>query len=151
MPNEIFNITSDEELVTYRRRRQRDFKAPFLIVGNGMVNRHGKSMNTLKMLLSLSPGPAKLFLAMVEARDVDSNTVHRTSILNEELNARHLDNHMPALVEAGLVRRMKRGMYMINPWAVMPPNGHDAREAWAGLSRAEESSENTTATTPVTG
>lgn len=142
MPNENLNLSLDEELVTYRRRRPRDAKAPFIILGSGLSNRNGTSMNTLKVLLKLTAGPQQLLLEMLDHRDVDTNQVLRSRLENK----RQIDNHLPALIEADLVRTVQRGVYMINPLAVMPPNGTAARAMWNGLSRPTE-----TETTPVTG
>ena len=134
MPNDILNLSRDEELVTYRRRRQRDAKAPFLIIGTGESNRNGKSMNTLRILTSLSPGPAKLFVALVEVRDIDTNQVTRRSLIKQgEINNRHVDNHLPALIELDLVRRIEPGLWIINPMVIMPPNGTEARTLWNSL------------------
>ena len=140
MPNEKLNLSLDEELVTYRRRRMRDAKAPFLILGNGQSNRNGTSMNTLKVLLTLSPGPQKLLLELIEARDTDTNQVLRAKLKDKRL----VQNHLSALIEADLVRRIKSGLYMINPLAVMPPNGNAARATWINLAPPDE------APTPVT-
>jgi hypothetical protein len=148
MPNSILNLSYDEELVTHRRRRLRDAKPPFLIVGTGDSNRNGASMDLLDTLASLPPSSIKLFRAMVKARNVDTNEVVRTRLLSPEVDSRFVQNHLPALMECDLIRRIQRGIYMINPLAVMPPNGNAARTAWAGLSCVAEHSENTTAPTP---
>lgn len=139
MPNENLNLSLDEELVTYRRRRMRDAKAPFIILGNGLSNRNGTSMNTLKVLLTLSPGPQKLLLELIEARDVDTNLVGRQRLKDKRL----VQNHLAALMEVDLIRRIKPGMYMINPLAVMPPNGNDARAKWLSIERQPEGTEAT--------
>jgi hypothetical protein len=146
MPNEILNLSYDEELVTHRRRRVRDAKPPFLIVGTGDSNRNGASMDLLDILASLPPSSIKLFRAMVKARDVDTNQVVRMRLLAQpNIDARYVDNHLPALMNSDLIRRVQRGAYMINPLAVMPPNGNAARATWINLRETER------ATTPVTG
>ena len=101
-------------------------------------------MHTLKVLLSLNPGPQKLLLEMIEARDVDTNQVSRKALKDKRL----LQNHVSALMRVDLVRRMQAGMYMINPLAVMPPNGNAARATWSILLKETEED---TATTPVKG
>lgn len=147
MPNEFFNLSRDEELVTHRRRRQRDLKPPFMCVGTGDSNRNGESMDYTDTLASLPPQSIKLFRAFLRARNVDTNEVMRVRLLEQPgVNGRYVDNHLPPLLECSLVRRIQRGAYMINPLAVMPPNGHAARTRWNDLSRPTE-----TETTPVTG
>lgn len=142
MPNDLLNLSLDEELVTYRRRRKRsDAKAPFFIAGLGSSNRNGESMNLIRVLGEVSRASHQLFSAMVDVRAIDTNVVLRDNLLNEPgINARYVDNHLPALIEAGLVRRAQRGCYLINPNAVMPPNGMAAKQHWSSLSSDDDSS-----------
>lgn len=149
MPNEILNLSYDEELVTHRRRRLRDAKPPFLVVGTGDSNRNGASMDLLDILSALPPSSIKLFRAMVKARNVDNNEVVRTRLLAQpDVDSRYVQNHLPALMECDLVRRIQRGIYMINPLAVMPPNGNAARAQWSILG---QQTSDDAAATPVTG
>lgn len=152
MPNESLNLSLDEELVTYRRRRSRsDRKPPFFICGLGGSNRHGESMDLIDTLLGMPTASGKLFRAMVKARNVDNNEVARTALLQQPgIDPRYIQNHMPPIIASGLAKRIQRGLFIINPDAVMPPNAHDVRVVWNGLSRLEEISE-TEAATPVTG
>lgn len=142
MPNDLLNISLDEELVTYRRRRMRnDRKAPFFICGIGGTNRNGDSMNVIETLASTPSASIKLFSAMLKARVVETNQVLR-SVLSQQpgIDARYIDNHMPGLIEARLVKRVQRGIYLINPNAVMPPNGIAAKAQWSSLMTDEDSS-----------
>ena len=132
MPNESLNLGLDEELVTYRRRRSRsDRKPPFFICGLGGSNRHGESMDLIDTLLGMPTASGKLFRAMVKARNVETNEVDRAALLQQpDIDPRYIQNHMPSVIESGLVRRIWRGEFIINPDAVMPPNAHAARIVW---------------------
>lgn len=132
MPNESLNLTLDEELVTYRRRRSRsDRKPPFFICGLGGSNRHGESMDLIDVLLGMPTASGKLFRAMVKARNVETNEVDRAALLQQPgIDPRYIQNHMPAVIESGLARRIRRGQFILNPDAVMPPNAHGARIVW---------------------
>ena len=136
MPNDPLNLSLDEELVTYRRRRSRsDRKPPFFICGLGGSNRHGESMDLIDVLLGMPTASGKLFRAMVKARNVETNEVSRVALLQQpDIDPRYVQNHMPAVIESGLVKRIQRGQFIINPDAVMPPNAHAARAVWNGLS-----------------
>lgn len=120
-------------------------KPPFFIAGLGGINRHGESMELLDVLASLPPSSIKLFSLMVKERDTQTNMVDLAAI-RQHVNARYVDNHMPALMDCNLVRRVQRGRYMINPVAIMPPDLNAARVVYRGLSR-----EKGEAATPVTG
>ena len=102
-------------------------KPPYFICGLGGHNRNGESMNVISVLAELPPSSIKLFDLMVKAREVGTNEVMR---LNLDVDSRFIQNHMPALIEKQLVRRIKRGHYIINPDAVMPPNARAARALW---------------------
>jgi hypothetical protein len=132
MPNESLNLGLDEELVTYRRRRSRsDRKPPFFICGLGGINRHGESMDLIDTLLGIPTASGKLFRAMLKARNVETNEVDRVALLQQpDIDARYIQNHMPAVLSSGLARRIQRGQFIINPDAVMPPNGNAARTIW---------------------
>ena len=140
MPNESLNLGLDEELVTYRRRRSRsDRKPPFFICGLGGSNRHGESMDLIDTLLGMPTASGKLFRAMVKARNVDTNEVARAALLQQpDIDPRYIQNHMPAVIASGLVRRIQRGQFIINPDAVMPPNAHGARIVWNSLNEQAE-------------
>jgi hypothetical protein len=75
---------------------------------------------------------------MIQTRNTDSNIVRHAGLLQrEELNARAIGNHMPALIEQGHVKRIQRGLYLINPLLVLPPDGTSAREMWDRLNTTE--------------
>lgn len=150
MPNRTVNVTVEtgEEVVFHRRTRRMDAKMPFLMLGNGQTNRNGTSVDFLMTMLELHQAPRKLMMQMIEVRNVDSNLVTHEALMGAPgMNKRIIDNHMPALIDIGLVRRVKRGLYLINPLAVLPPNGIAAREMWNSIYPASEETE----PTPVTG
>lgn len=123
---------------------------PFLMLGNGQTNRHGTSFDFMGAMLELSRAQRKLMVHMIDQRNVDSNLVtHEALMAVPGVNKRVLDNHVPALIAIGLVKRIKRGLYMINPLAVLPPNGIEARAQWIAISPT--SVKNETVATPVEG
>lgn len=91
-------------------------------------------MNVISVLAGLPPSSIKLFDLMVRAREVGTNEVIRTNL---DVDSRFIQNHMPALIDCELVRRIKRGHYIINPDAVMPPNARAARALWLSCPQKE--------------
>lgn len=115
--------------------------------GNGLSNRNGVSQDIADVMCELTDGPRNLLRAMIKTRNVDSNIVrHRGLIAREDTNNRTISNHMPVLIERDHVRRIQRGLYLINPHLVLPPDGVSARQMWNDLSLLRE-----TEPTPVTG
>jgi hypothetical protein len=157
MPNNTLNVAlaNGEEVVFHRRARRTDLKMPFLMLGNGLTNQHGTSVDLIGKMCELHTAPRKLLVRMIQQRDVHTNLVtHQALMALPDVNKRTLDNHMPALIKLDLVRRVQRGVYMINPLAVLPPNGIDARAQWLQLcssdgSILESQSSQAEAPTPV--
>ena len=131
MPSVRPEIRDPDSWTLIPNRPSTERKAPYFICGLGGSNRNGESMNVISVLASLPPSSIKLFDAMIKAREVGTNEVLSPSL---ELDARYIQNHMPALIECGLVRRIKRGHFIINPDAVMPPNSRAARTLWLSLA-----------------
>jgi hypothetical protein len=130
MPSEI-RIDADEELVIRRARFGAEHKPPFWVAGSGLKNRHGESMNVLKTVIGLPASSQVLFLNLMNARDVDTNEVEMTG--DDRQDKRFIQNHMGAILRVGLVRRIKRGRFMINPDAVMPPRYKPVKDKWDQL------------------
>ncbi len=128
MSRRTIEIKDDEELVIGARRRDVELKPPFLICGTGGRNRNGESMNLFKVLSTLPSASVKLFATLVEQRDVGSNEVVLPG-------SRTLENHMPKLIASGLVRRVRRSVFLINPDAVMPPKYRAVKIAWLSLGK----------------
>jgi hypothetical protein len=137
MPRAIPQLRDPLNWTLIPNRPVSERKAPYFMCGLGGRNRNGESMDVLDTLASLSPSSIKLFRAMVQARARGTNIVDRDDLIDGLINARYVQNHMPALVDCDLVRRVKRGEYMINPDAVMLPNGEAAREQWLSLAQKE--------------
>ena len=88
-------------------------------------------MDLIDTLLGMPTASGKLFRAMVKARNVETNEVDRAALLQQpDIDPRYIQNHMPAVIASGLVRRIRRGQFILNPDAVMPPNAHGARIVW---------------------
>jgi hypothetical protein len=132
MPSVRPELRDPENWTLIPNRPQAERKAPYFICGLGGSNRNGESMNVISVLASLPPSSIKLFDVMVRMREIGTNEVVSDEL---QLEPRYIQNHMPALIEASLVRRLKRGHYMINPDAVMPPNARAARALWSGSGK----------------
>lgn len=113
-------------------------------------------MDMLGEVIKLRHASQQLFHQMVRFRDKETNLVYTNSygvgtttgrVVDFPFSNKFVRNHWPALQEANLVRRVKRGCFMINPDAVIPLTAYPAAKAqWDDLSRPTE-----TETTPVTG
>lgn len=91
-------------------------------------------MDLIDTLLEMPTASGKLFRAMVKARNIDTNEVDRAALLQQPgIDPRYIQNHMPPVIRSGLVKRIQRGRFIINPNAVMPPNGSEARALWNNL------------------
>lgn len=145
MPSRTITIASDEGLSIIPHFRGREIRPPFAMYGNGeSSNRTGlSSMDMLGEVIKLRHASQQLFHQMVRFRDKDTNLVYSNSCGQGVVSGRTIDfpfsnkfvrNHWPALQQAQLVRRVRRGCYLINPDAVMPLIGYPAIKAqWDSL------------------
>ena len=118
-------------------------------------------MDMLGEVIKLRHASQQLFHQMVRFRDKDTNLVYTNSCgtgvvsgrtINFPFSNKFVRNHWPALEQAQLVRRVKRGCFMINPDAVIPLTAYGAaREMWDKLSILGQKTTETAAPTPVRG
>ena len=89
-------------------------------------------MDIIEELTQLTPASIKLFQVMLRKRCVDTNRVVLKP--SEMESPRLITNHMPLLIEKGLVLRTANCRYMINPMLVIPNNYRSAKLQWDSLN-----------------
>ena len=114
------------------KRSESSAKPPYFMCGSGGSNRNGDSVDLIDKLADLSPSSIRLFRAMLKARNLETNMVQKADL---SVDARYIYNHLPALVECSLVKRVKSTVFMLNPDAVMPPDIKTMRAIWLSLDK----------------
>lgn len=108
-------LAKDEELnVTISKTKIRKRRGAMLMIGLGK----GGSFNTPKAVNKLSKGANTLFWDyIIENRDWDSNHIGLTPVATE-LPVNRLSDYIKEIIDAGLMLKIKNGLYMLNPRAI---------------------------------
>jgi hypothetical protein len=141
-------IESGQELTVYPTLHRREVRPPFEMHGNGETSKRTglSSMDMLGTVITLRHASQQLFHQMVRFRDKDTNLTYTNSFginplgnrIDFPFSNKFVRNHWPALEQAQLVRRVKRGCYLINPDAILPLTGYAAIKAqWDSLNPGE--------------
>lgn len=139
-PNEIVEVI--------RKKRYKETFPPYSIVGNGKTSRtRGKSMDIVDVCSQFNIAENRL-LQFFRDRILDNN-------VNKELNpnvvipTNHKDfdqylktalkKNFPHMEYMEVIRRVKRGTYMVNPALFIPTEGYTAIKAqWDSLALEED-------------
>ncbi len=93
---------------------------PFTSVGNGMKNKLGhKSFPFIKAVLTLSKPAQKILDEMLDNKSYKEFYVEH---VNKTQTTKMYYQGINELIEKQLILRVKQGVYMINPFAVMEGN-----------------------------
>lgn len=155
MYNEPITIdapSSTKEVVEIvRKKRYKESFPPYSIVGNGKSSRtRGKSMDIVDVCSQFNIAENRL-LQFFRDRILDNNVKQELNP-NEVIPTSHkdFDKYLKTALKKNfahmeymeVVRRVKRGVYMINPALFIPTDGYSAIKAqWDSLKPKEEDDE----------
>lgn len=110
------NIDDDEELRVTTRKRDK-WLIPFTPIGNKTMNEN--TLDALDVICSFSP--AELY-ALKQVKD-KINTEHEVRITKKgytSANQQKLVKGLKGLIERGLIYRLRREHYIVNPFFLVP-------------------------------
>ena len=111
---------------------------PYYKIGNGKTNRQGTSMNLIQLMADMTK-PEQVMMKLLESNlDMwNPNAMNCVYIRLQDLSsteAQYIKRAYPLLESKNLVKRVKRGLYMLNPEAIIPPvNQKETIELWNSL------------------
>ena len=119
--NEVLEIT--------KKNKTKEKLPPYNIVGNGMSNKHGSSVDVLEICLQLNISEIKLlqffrdqFTTKLIAHIEFPNIVIPTKIQSfDKYLATALMKNYKHMEYLQVIERIKRGIYMLNPKLFIPP------------------------------
>lgn len=124
-------INPDETVGIEKRRAK---KPNYFMIGNGTMNKHKiYGIDLLKELTECSKAGQFLILQIKDGINHINGYHHVVKVDRKELTStecQYLAKGYKELVEKDLVRRVKRGHYMINPNALVPVDYEQALEDW---------------------
>lgn len=121
-------LEDGEVLEITKRKKFREPLPPFNMVGNGMTNRYGTSMDIIEVCLQLSLAEIKLlqFFRDCYARNI-MNKEENTNVVTpakwdkfDKYLAKALEKSYKNLEEKRVLCRIKRGIYIVNPNLFVP-------------------------------
>ena len=140
-------LKDGELLEVSKKKVQREPMPPWNMVGNGMSNRVGVSMDFIDICAELNQAELKLFKFF---RDMYNNNVrykeNETNIVVPSRSewytpylAKALEKNYKHMEYVGIITRVKRGVYLINPNLLIPISGYGGAMAlWNKLTTKEE-------------
>lgn len=109
----------------------------YIRVGNGTMNKHKiESINLLTELVTISTAGRWLIAYIVERINWETNYDPVVKIAGKDLSSTeqdYLKDGYKELVDKDLVKRIKRGYYMVNPNAIIPVDYKSAMKIWESV------------------
>jgi hypothetical protein len=103
---------------------------PYRALGNGAVNGAGESIDLFSIGLKLPAAERKLLGELVEAYDRETGL----SMVQTWEDAASFSKALKVLREKLLVKRVKKGVFMLNPRAIInPPKFQEFEGVWSKL------------------
>ena len=139
-------LAEGELLEVSRKKIVKEPMPPWNMVGNGMENRVGVSMDFIDICAELNQAELKLFKFF---RDMYNNNgrhkeketnivVPAKSELYTPYLAKALEKNYKHMEYIGIIVRVKRGVYLINPNLLLPASGYSSASAlWNRLVTKE--------------
>lgn len=153
------NLKPGEELVATYRKKKRDKNPPYITVGNGVATKEFPAevaMDAFKVFSKLSKAQQELFIAIKDIYVTQNMTNWQGKHKAENPNLVYLDKtkeneghqyikdkmgrnrNGSTLQELGVLKKVKNGVYMLNPYIFIPPyDFKKVAELWKELTKAQ--------------
>lgn len=142
---------ADGELIEISRKKVvKEPMPPWNMVGNGMSNRVGVSMDFIDICAELNQAELRLFKffrdmynSNVRNREIETNIVVPSKDTNyTPYLAKALEKNYKHMEYVGIITRVKRGKYLINPNLLLPVSGYAAaNKLWNELTNKGDDDE----------
>lgn len=110
-------------------------KLRFTMIGRAhMVNNNLVGFNLMDAVLNFNKEEQWFFKLIHDAMDYETNLASLAAFEFNKTNQNRMSKAYQSLKEKNLVRRVKKGVFMINPEAIIYPANHDKnKERWDSL------------------
>jgi hypothetical protein len=125
-------LSSDEELIISKRIKTRVRIPMFQMVGKkSKVNGHLSSVPLIELMLEFNKEEQWFYKLLWERMDVISNECDLSKLEWTATDNNRKSRAYTSLKEKNLVKRIGKGVYMINPNAAIHPKGFElAKRKW---------------------
>lgn len=150
----IADMDSDSTYVITRTKREKDkISAPFTLMGNGLTSKSSgrTSIDVLAVCEEMNKVELALFKYFRNASIANSIRGEHIPNIVKTIGDEDMTPYLKTgimktylhLEELKVVKRMKRGTYLLNPYLVIPSkNSHKAFELWDDLVKEDNDNTN---------
>lgn len=107
---------------------------PYLKVGNGKTGRYGESMNLIQEMAKMTKPEQVMFALLEKGLDYwDERSINKVKLNMDELSStekQYIKRAYPLLEGKGIIIRVSRGVYQINPRLILAKDSVGAMIEW---------------------
>jgi hypothetical protein len=125
-------LKKGEKLVIQTDNQVKDL--PYLKVGNGKTGRYGESMNLIQEMARMTKPEQVMFALLEKGLDYwDERSINKVKLNMDELSStekQYIKRAYPLLEAKGIIIRLSRGTYQINPRLILAKDSTLAILEW---------------------
>lgn len=125
-------LKKGEKLVIQTDNQIKDL--PYLKVGNGKTGRYGESMNLIQEMAKMTKPEQVMFALLEKGLDYwDERSINKVKLNMDELSStekQYIKRAYPLLESKGIIIRVSRGVYQINPRLILAKDSTLAILEW---------------------
>ncbi len=128
-----FHVAAGTSLGLFQPPKKHNPQPPFRRIGNGMTGKHATAYPLLETMLTFSKPESWFFTYLLKyyKEYTGESDISKESFSKADLNS--ISKAFALLHKRGLVKRVKRQVYMINPNAIITDNWKDHNNKWQSL------------------
>lgn len=132
-------LKKDQKLVVQDNNSLKDI--PYIKIGSGKSGKYGDSMNLIQEMAKMTKPEQVMFGLLEEELDYwDEQSFNRVKLNSKNLNStqkQYIKKAYPLLYEKGLIARVSRGIYMVNPSLILAKKHIEATKYWNQICKEE--------------
>lgn len=134
--NKLKALDKNEKYIISKSKDTK-YKPQFLMIGKGInMRKENMAVDLLKEVSNMNSSEKFAFFAIRDAMDYKDDTLSNIVICQKNYTRyekKMFQSGVLSLIERKLIARVKKGIYQINPYAVIPTEFDRARELWIEL------------------
>lgn len=139
--NKLKALDKNEKYIISKSKDTKS-KPQFLMIGKGInMRQENMAIDLLKEVSEMNAPEKFAFFAIRDAMDYKDETLSNIVVnqkMYTEYQKKMFKNGARLLIDRKLIARVKRGIYQINPYAVIPTEFDRARELWLDIVSYEK-------------
>ena len=139
--NKLDALKKNEKYIITREKENKN-KPQFLMIGKGVnMKNENMAVDLLKEVSQMNTNEKVAFFAIRDAMDYKDDTL--SNICVDQKNYTPYQKKVfklgvNGLISKKLIARVKRGIYQVNPYAVIPTDFEEAKNLWLTVVKYED-------------